>query len=273
MGQMFRSRGTEHHTRFLAHGAWEPDLTPEEFYRRYSEEVFGLVAAGYMQAAFRVLENNEEHLAWRGMCNFSFDGGTGDLPRFGRTLLGQENPFDGPPDPEGMASDAREREELFACSVRLLEEALREMERARPLVSAKGESLLTYLISKTRAYIAHLQMTVLLDQGFAAYAQAFVEHTDDEPALARALDGAEQIFVAATRKARESAGRAAEIVDDPCDLGILFGANVWNVRKTDEMLQLIRRVVNYHHGRPYWEEGQPIRSQNLGDGSVQVEQE
>ena len=254
VGQVFRARGTEHHTRFLAQGAWEPELTPEAFYERYSQEIFGPAAADYMEVAFELLEETEQHLGWRGSWNFHFSGGCSELNTgFARELLRQENPFYGPPDPPAMLAEAQAREELFTRAVTLVGGALREMERAEALVSSKGEPLLRYLISKTRAYRAHLEMVVLLDQAFAAYARAFVDHAVDEPALARALDAAEQLFVAAGSKARETAERAAEFVDDPCDLGILFLANVWNVAKAEGVIGLIRRVVNYHHGRPYWE--------------------
>ena len=143
---------------------------------------------------------------------------------------------------------------MFTHAVDLLERALRELHRALPLVSAKGESLLRYLISKTQAYKSHLAMVVLLDRAFAAYAKAFIDHADDELALAQALNEAEQIFIAAGSKARETTMRAGEIVDELSDLGILFLSNVWNVAKCDRVIAVIRRVVNFHHGRPYEEE-------------------
>ena len=77
-----------------------------------------------------------------------------------------------------------------------------------------------------------------------------------EAGLAAALDGAERLFVAAQQKAREVARRFAEIVDHPCDLAILFLANVYTIRQLDPVVDLVRRVVSYHHGQPYWEEAE-----------------
>ena len=254
VGQLFRARGTEHHTRFLAQGAWEPDLTPDAFYDRYAREIFGPEAAESMKAAFDLLEECEEWLGWRGGNNFSWAGGISDLTGLGDVLLKQENPFDGPPDGEGMVTRARDREALFATAVGLLEQALQMMAGALPLVGSKGESMLNYLISKTHTYRAHMEMLVLLDRAFGCYAQAFLDHADEEPALTMDLDAAEEIFVAAGIKARETAKRAAEIVDHPNDLAILFLVNVWSVSRVDEVIALVRRVVNYHHGGPYWKE-------------------
>ncbi|MCK5381967.1 MAG: hypothetical protein KAJ81_10870, partial [Candidatus Latescibacteria bacterium] len=234
--------------------AWEPDLTPDAFYDRYAREIFGPEAAESMKAAFDLLEECEEWLGWRGGNNFSWAGGISDLTGLGDVLLKQENPFDGPPDGEGMVTRASDREALFATAVGLLEQALQMMAGALPLVGSKGESMLNYLISKTHTYRAHMEMLVLLDRAFAAYAQAFLDHADEEPALTMDLDAAEEIFVAAGIKARETAKRAAEIVDHPNDLAILFLVNVWSVSKVDEVIALVRRVVNYHHGGPYWKE-------------------
>ena len=259
-GQIFRSRGTEHHSRYLAHGAWEPDLTPEAFYERYSRDIFGDAAAGAMQKAFGLLEEMDEQTGWNGVGNFSFSGGCRELNRIAPILLEQDYPFDGPPDAQSIVDEVKDRERQFTAANELLRQALAVLEGARSLVSPKGEYELEYLISKTKAYIAHLEMVILVDQGLAAYCQAFIDHTKQEPALGRALRVAESHIVAAAEKARETTRQVAEIIDDPTDLGILFLANVWDIRGTDQLLDHFRRVVNFHHGRPYWKEGVDSKS-------------
>ena len=256
VGQIFRSRGTEHHTRYLAHGAWEPGLTSEEFYRRYTNELFGPNAAPAVQRAFGLLEDLEEWLGWRGNRNFGFGGGCAELNGiFAPQILEQEIPYYGPPDPAAMVNEANGQAAMYTPGIALLERALAELRQAQPAVNAKGEYFLRYLVSKTEAYLSHLQMVLLLDQAFAAYAQAFVDHAVDEPALADALAAAEAIFVAAGNKAREATERAGEIVDDLSDLGILFLSNVWSVADCDKVIEVVRRVVAFHQGLPYWQEG------------------
>lgn len=277
--QMNRARGTEHHTRFLAQGAWEPELTPDRFYERYSEEIFGAAVAGRMKKVFDILEENEEMLGWRGNMNFTWAGGPIDLTpilliRGYEHLLTQINPFDGPSDPAAMLaafdSCAPDRGQSgssetvttlkegkrakFERAVGMLGRALQEMKLVQTEVSAKGKPLLEYLISKTGAYKSHLEMTVLIECAFAEYAQAFINNVGNEPMLAKALKQAESIFIAAEVKAREAASKVAEIIDHPSDLAILFLTNTWCVNKIAEVNDIVRRVVNYHCGLPYWKE-------------------
>lgn len=53
--QVYRPRGTEWDSKYLAEGAWDPRLTPEEFYRNYSKRMFGERAAPEMLKAFKKL--------------------------------------------------------------------------------------------------------------------------------------------------------------------------------------------------------------------------
>ncbi len=269
VGQIFRSRGTEHHTRYLAHGAWEPGLTSEEFYRRYTNELFGPDAAPAVQRAFSLLEDLEEWLGWRGNRNFGFSGGCAELNRiFAPQIVQQEIPYYGPPDPATMVSQANAQAGMYTPGIAMLERALAELRQAQSAVNAKGEYFLRYLVSKTEAYLSHLQMVLLLDQAFASYAQAFIDHATGEPALADALVEAEAIFVAAGNKARETTERAGEIVDDLSDLGILFLSNVWSVADSEKVIKVVRRVVAFHQGLPYWQEGAVRRRYGSGTASV-----
>ena len=137
-GQIFRSRGTEHHSRYLAHGAWEPELTPEAFYDRYSRDIFGDAAAGAMQKAFNLLEDMDEQTGWNGVGNFSYSGGSRELNRIAPILLNQENPFDGPPDAQSIADTVTDRERQFTAANEILRQALAVLEGAQTLVSPKG---------------------------------------------------------------------------------------------------------------------------------------
>lgn len=285
--QMSRARGTEHHTRFLAQGAWEPALTPDAFYERYATEIFGPAAAGHMRRAFDILEENEEMLGWRGNDNFCWAAGPVDVMQAGQQLLNQANPYDGPEDAAALlagmdviapdragsgkaapgVSGAEGKRALFERAVGLLGGALREMALTRPLVSAKGRPMLAYLISKTGAYKALLEMTVALENAFAEYASAFLDHggdQGDETKLADALKQAERAFLFAEEKACETARRAAEIVDHPSDLAILFLTNTWCVNKIAEINDVVRRVVNYHSGLPYWQDAERGADERTG---------
>ncbi len=276
IAQMFRARGTEHHVSFLARGGWDAELTPEQFYDDYADQVFGPSAAESMKRAFSLLEDSEELLGWQGSTNFAFLGGCSELfSGFSIGLAGevteQDNPYDGPPDPAHLAKCARslyhgvdnrvpagefvpERVQYYHRSIELLRKAVSELVAADPTVSLKGRPYLAYLRNKTEAFIAHLEMVAHSAQGLAAYGDAFADHSGDEAALAEPLTAAEQHFVTAQSKAREAATIFARFIDHPSDLAILFLANVFNIQKVDKIADVVRRVSNYHHGLPYWQD-------------------
>ena len=274
IAQLFRARGTEHHVSFLARGSWNADLTPEQFYETYVPEVFGSGASDPILRAFKLLEESEELLGWQGLKNFHFLGGCTELyAGFSTGLAGeitnQDNPYDGPPDAAHLAKCARslyhgvdnrvpagqyvpERIQCYHRSIELLNAALSELVTAQSTVSAKGRTYLGYLVNKTEAFIAHMEMVAHAAEGLAEYGEAFADHSGGEPALADALTAAELHFVKAQAKAREAATVFARFIDHPSDLAILFLANIFNIQKADEIAEVVRRVTNYHQGQPYW---------------------
>ncbi|MAE62917.1 MAG: hypothetical protein CMJ18_01485 [Phycisphaeraceae bacterium] len=263
MCQLYRARGTEHHIRFLAGGAWDADLTPQVFYRQYAQDVFGPAAAAAMVDAFECLEDGEQQLGWRGQGNFTWLG-VYDLRMIEQRIGDDTNPFDGPSgDCAQFAAACRDRADAYDQAIDHLGAAQQHMDAARSRVSEKGRGTLEYLAGKTRAYRTHLETLVLVNRAATAYAEAFINRADDERALAAALAKAERMFDATCSSAEQTARHAAEIVDHPSDLAILFLANIWDVAQTARLRDIIRRVCNYHHGRPYWVDAPGSRD---GDG-------
>ncbi len=268
VAQLFRGRGTEHHVQFLARGAWDPELTPDLFYGQYAKEAFGSDASAPMERAFELLEESEESLGWRSLKSFHFSGGCLELHQLAAELLEQDNPYDGPNDPESLSKKAKSlylaissrtpageyipgKIGLYRKSARLLTEALGEMRSAQETVTAKGRSYLGYMMSKTEAYISHLEMVAYAAEGLGAYADAFIEHVGDEASLSNALVESERLLGKAQDSARKTARLFSRQIDHPSDLAILFLANVFNIQKADRVADLVRRVANYHRGLPY----------------------
>ena len=273
IAQLFRARGTEHHVSFLARGGWDAELTPEQFYETYIAEIFGSEAYSPILRAFKLLEDSEELLGWQGLKNFHWLSGCTELYEgFYGALAGeitaQDNPYDGPADPAHLAKCARslyhgvdnrvpagqyvpERIQYYHRSIELLGTALSELSKAQFSVSAKGQTYLRYLINKTEAFIAHMEMVAHAAEGLAKYGEAFAEH-NGELDLANALTAAESHFVKAQAKAREAATIFGRFIDHPSDLAILFLANIFNIQKADKLADTVRRVTNYHQGKPYW---------------------
>ena len=72
-GQVNRLRGTETNSSFLTQAAWNPQLSPEEFYRDYSNRVFGPKAAPAMYRALMTLEENQKYVGYNGYSSLLHD--------------------------------------------------------------------------------------------------------------------------------------------------------------------------------------------------------
>src|SRR5262249_19116834 len=134
-GQMNRARGTEFNSSFLAEAAWEPSLTPEQFYHRTAERMFGKEAAEPMHRALMKLEENQAYLGY-----YEYDGGYGILLccsgirevsasyRYSR----QKNIYSGPivRSWKNLITDAPDFIAYREGSIRLLNDALEQMQLA-----------------------------------------------------------------------------------------------------------------------------------------------
>ncbi|MEW5979323.1 MAG: hypothetical protein AB1898_26310 [Acidobacteriota bacterium] len=251
-GQTNRIRGTEQNTRYLAEGAWKPSLTPEEFYAGYARRIFGEAAQQEMQAAFRILEQNEEYLGWTGKGNFGCCGVIPEVAMANR-IYRQPNPFDGPTDWEPFVQQSQQRIEYFTRGAELLRKALRHLDAASPKVSDGAREELNYLRSKTESYALLLDTLVKARKGYLGLEEAFrLYRANAERAdLVRRLDASLAMFVEARETGRLTTETFALVIDHPSDLGVLYRANLFLVTGLELVEQTIRNIVNYHHGRDY----------------------
>ncbi len=255
--QLNRARGTEHNARFLAEGAWNPELTPEQFYRSYVTRLFGRQAAAPIVEAYLKLEEHEEYLGWRGQGNFPQWGHPREITIMKRRFRTQLNPYDGPHFDgwDDFVKDCRKRHQIFGGSLEMLGEALAKLLEAGPRVRTAARRELDYLVNKTEAYMLHFELVRLLEEGYISYDEAFqIKARNREAAFRDRLVRCQDLFQAAHRKAREVAEKEAEFIDHPSDVAILFELNSEVLTATEEFAKFIKNVVNFHHGLPYWEE-------------------
>jgi len=260
-GQVERARGTEFNSSFLAEAAWNPQLTPDEFYRTQAQRLFGPNAAEGMYRAFTRLEKNQEYLGY-----YTFDGGYGVLQCCGplrevhaaRRYWRQKNPFGGPTAPAWTnlifnTSDYLSRRQ---GSVQLLTEALELMEAERANVASHGRQEWRYLVNRTRSFrdvfVGLNQVRrgfVMFDDAFrgrgkgAAGQEQFVAQL--EASLATVREGI-AILQSATRT-------YSEIIDHVSDLAVLYHLNARVLLGMELSAKALENVVNYHRGKPYLE--------------------
>ncbi len=255
-GWMSRIRGTEHNTGFLAQASWQPDLTPDEFYRDYSARLFGAAAAPAAYQAFLTLEENEAFLSQElrpltgtlGCCGASAEAS------LGRRYARQENPYDGPTGgdwrwyvKESPAIIAR-----YEGSIPRLEKALVQLRAAQAAVAPRGRYELAYLINRTETYRDSMRAHITVRRAIMAFDQAF----KDRPQLSHdqfvaALEASLRQFDDACRQSRSLTARYAEVIDHPADMEVLYHLNVSTVLSWDLTRQWLRNIVNFHAGQPY----------------------
>jgi hypothetical protein len=252
-GQLNRPRGMEQNYRYLAEGAYNPKLTPKEFYEGYARRLFGEAAAPDMVRAFEMLEANEEYLGWTQKGNFGCCGVIAEVA-MAHNLYKQPNPFDGPKDWSRFISSSRDLNRYYGQAAENLKQALELMKAAQPKVAPHGQEELRYLMNKTESYRMHLETLVTVRKAYIALGEAFQMWNNraiDRAELVRRLDASLALFSEGRRMGRQTTEKFAEVIDHPADMGVLYRANLFLVTGLELVEQTMQEIVNYHHGREY----------------------
>ncbi len=256
-GQVNRVRGTETNSLFLAEAGWKPNLTPEEFYRNYSRRLFGTAAAQDMYNALMVLERNQ---LYQGYNNYGFStmNCCSSLPEVGEAYAysQQPDPYDGPTLAgwKQFIVDSPDAIDRFKGSMRLLNQALQQMQAALPNVAPRGQYELRYMINRTESYRDYMGSLVTIRKAYLLFDRAFqekpkVSQQEFVSELQKSLDE----FKAAEEQVKAATREYAEIIDNPSDLGVLYHLNARAVLGFTLARQWMETVVNFQEGRPYLE--------------------
>ena len=255
--QINRIRGTEHNIQYLSEAAWEPDLKPDTFYERYTQRLVGREAADELLAAFKILEENEAYLGWRGRNSFQCCSPIPEV-HLAYRLYNLRDPFNDPQGSEGwgdFVSRSPEQIQHFSKSAAQLRAALdllRAASSQAPAASSRYE--LSYLQNKVESFALMFEALVAARKGYLAFDEAFKlwkEQKTSREAFVQSLDEAMEMFTRAKVLGVRTTEKFAELVDHPSDLGVLYNANLFLVTGLDLVHQTIRNVVEYHHGRHY----------------------
>lgn len=266
-----RFRGEEHLAKYMADGAWNPQLKPEEFYHEYARRIFGKRAEAPMFQAFMALEDMEGyrgyafqkpyHILMMNCCSLPPDvPGEEDAARpneelyLAKKYAEQPDAYDGPTFKawKDFIEVVPHRIELFTGYRELLQKALGYMKTAEGVTSPGSLGELHYLENKTEAYDQMIGTFILLDQALAEFDESFKlnPRTQHEEFLKK-LDESLQTFVQAQLLGRHSGQTFSEVVDNVSDLGILYRLNVFVVTGTELITQFMANIQKYHHGKPY----------------------
>jgi len=256
-GQIDRVRGTETNSLFLTRAAWAPELGPEEFYRNYTNQVFGPQAAPAMYRAFMTLEDNQEYVGYNLYWYlYTMMNCCTSLPEvhMAHRFFTQPDAFDGPtiPDWKGFITTLPDTIVRFEGSIGFLDKALMEMRAAQPDGAPQGEYELRYLINRTQSYRDYIAALVTMRKAYLEFDKAFrdrnkISHDEFVAELTNAMHQFDQ----ASGQVQEATREYAEFMDSPSDLGVLYHLNARAVLGFDLICQTMRNILNYHTGKPY----------------------
>ena len=256
-GQVQRARGTETNSRYSAEAAWNPELSPEEFYKNYSRRLFGERAANAMVQAYMTLEDNEAHLGYynHGYSTMNCCGSLHEVSA-AYNYSKQENPYDGPNTADWKAFIVKSQDviERYEGSLRYLNTALEYMKKAALEVAPGGTYHLNYMINRTESYREYIQSLITMRKAYIAFDKAF----KSKPQLSRKaflleLERSLQLFDEGQQQVQQATRRYAQIIDHPSDLAVLYHLNVRAILGFDLARQWMTNVVNFYRDKPYLE--------------------
>jgi hypothetical protein len=252
-----RPRGTEANSGFLAHADWNPQLTREEFYKDYSQRLFGAGAEPDMYSAFMTLEKNKAYLDDGGTTDYTHTFpccSPQDVVALAYQYSKQRNPFDGPKDSwwDKFVEHAPSEITIFEHSITLLDEALASLHAAELKVAPQGKHELAYLISRTATLRDETRAQILEREGFLALDRAFREkNAVSHEQFVADLEMSLQKFTAGAQQTRAATTDYAQIVDYPSDLEALYHLNVGGILGFDLIHDWMQSIVNFHEGKQY----------------------
>jgi len=256
-GQIDRVRGTETNSLFLTRAAWSPHLGPEEFYKNYSEQVFGPQAAPAMYRAFMDLEDNQQYVGYNLYWYlYTMMNCCTSLPEvhMAHRFFTQPDAFDGPtiPDWKGFITELPDTIVRFQGSIGYLNKALDAMRAAQPDVAPQGEYELRYMINRTESYRDYIAALVTMRKAYGVFDKAFKDRSRvSREEFVAELSTAVHQFNEASRQVQAATREYAEFMDSPSDLGVLYHLNARAVLGFDLVCQTMQNILNYHTGKPY----------------------
>jgi len=250
-------RGTEANTNFLSAADWNPQLTREEFYKDYSERLFGLGAAPDMYKAFMTLEAKKAYLT-----QGQFEGYPttmqccGPLPvvRLAHEYSLQENPYDGPTFPRwhGFIVQAPVELGFYEHAITMDEDALASLHAAESKVEPRGKHELAYLISRTESNRDAMGAQATERRAFLAFDHAFQEKASvPHEQFVADLEASLQLFDAARGQEQAATTEFAQIIDFTSDLEVLYHLNMSGDVGLDLVYQWMKNIVDFNRGKLY----------------------
>ena len=228
IGQLNKARGAEQSARYIADGAWDPDIDCRSFYKGYLRRLFGPDALDELLEAFLILEENERSLGWRGRRGLFGTYHHGN--RMGVKLRRVEYAGDQPgveiQELEEAIETAEEDVKFWAARAEHCGRALELMRDARPKVLPGSREELDYVIYKTENLITVFQELSAVEESKAAFDRAVIAMSaGNAEEVQEHLHNCRESLNKAGRLIREALRQIIPYADIPTERHILYLLN------------------------------------------------
>jgi len=225
LGQLNKARGAEQSTRYLAEGAWNPNIRYQAFYQRYVRRLYGPDALDTLLKAFLLLEENEKTLGWYGRRGLFGNYHHGN--RMGialRKVNYREEPLSVNRQEVQKAIKTAQADRTFwdgrAAHCR---QALELMRQARPKVLPGAGDELDYVIYKTENFITIFELLSAATETRAAFDRAVLAMRAGEAVeVVRQLTRSQTALQRANRLVRNAAEQMISYAHIPTERHILY---------------------------------------------------
>jgi hypothetical protein len=230
MGQLNKARGAEQSARYLAEGAWNPQIGCKSFYEGYIRHLYGPAAEETLMKAFMILEEKDAAIDGLFKRGFTFSvclHGNNSLGlRLTKVDYKSQKPVIDQQKVEKDIQNANTRDKFRVDLSVPYREALDLLQQARPQVLPGSRDELDYVIFKTKNFITVLEGVCAVERTKAAFGRALLAmNAGDRNEERKQLQQARTELDRASQLAREAIVQMVPYAVDPSEKHNLYLLN------------------------------------------------
>lgn len=244
VGQLNKERGLECNVRYIAEGAWNPQIQCRPFYESYLRRLYGAEALEPLLRAYLTLEENDRACGRRSI----FPGYSSFSPAELRKANYKE------PKPrvdvrqlEGDIAGLSDSRKFWNGRAAQCREALELLRQARPKVLPGARAELDYVIFKTESFISYFEVLDACDEARAAFDRALLAKSkQDNTAVLKHLEACQAAMDRADRLSADAARQMVAYCSVPTEKYLLFRYNQNVIGSIERNRKFLAEVVAFH---------------------------
>jgi hypothetical protein len=251
VGQLNKERGLECNARYMAEGAWHPDIECRSFYEGYLGCLYGPEVRDTVIEAYLILEENDEALGWQGRHGI-FPGYRRFSPCNLRTNVDYRQPT------LDVSRQQLERDIKTATGMQAFwreraahcHGALKLLRQAQDKVPPGSRSELEYVTFKTENLILYFQVLAAIQEAKAILDRAWLaKDAQKAPEYEKQLSLCRVVLERADRLARDAAQQMTSYCHVPTEKYLLFRYNQNVIQSIEQSRKYIAEVISFQKGQ------------------------